>query len=462
MRLFSTVSFSVLYSTLILYLTEGLHLKDTLATSIVATFIVFNYALHLLGGVIGGRYLSYRALFAISMVFVMVGCVLLSHPDMQFFYWGLAAFLTGSSYVTCINCMLTQLFHPGDSRRESAFLWNYSAMNIGFFMAISFAGLFQAYHAFTSLFLFCGLGNLAALLIIVYYYRDLGDVNTYYSTNHNKVRAVIIGITGVFGIFLLMRWVLVHVEFSLSFIIFLGVAMEVFVVILAIRQPQSQARKKLWAYFILGLASLVFLTLYQLVPIGLVLFVERNVDRHLFSVVVAPQWYQNINSLIIIFGGPLLSYLFQYLRKRGYVINASLQFSLALILIGLGIGILPIGIAFASQQGLINSGWVVVCYVLLTFGELCITPIGYAIVGELAPAKLRGLLMGVWLMLTGVGGALSNIFSQQMLGNQNISNPLLTNPSFSHTFAEMAGISIASGIILLAMAPWIQHKLIKS
>ena len=173
------------------------------------------------------------------------------------------------------------------------------------------------------------------------------------------------------------------------------------------------------------------------------------------------QWYQNINSLIIIFGGPLLSYLFQYLRKRGYVINASLQFSLALILIGLGIGILPIGIAFASQQGLINSGWVVACYVLLTFGELCITPIGYAIVGELAPAKLRGLLMGVWLMLTGVGGALSNIFSQQMLGNQNISNPLLTNPSFSHTFAEMAGISIASGIILLAMAPWIQHKLIK-
>src|SRR5260221_8745190 len=67
-QIFATLSFSVLYSTLILYATKGLHMNDTLATSITGSFIALNYFLHLLGGYIGGRYLSYRSLFGMGMV----------------------------------------------------------------------------------------------------------------------------------------------------------------------------------------------------------------------------------------------------------------------------------------------------------------------------------------------------------------------------------------------------------
>src|SRR5690349_23585844 len=76
-QIFSTLSFSVLYSTLILYATKGLHMNDTLATSITGSFIALNYFLHLLGGYIGGRYLSYRSLFSIWMVSQVLGCLLI-------------------------------------------------------------------------------------------------------------------------------------------------------------------------------------------------------------------------------------------------------------------------------------------------------------------------------------------------------------------------------------------------
>src|SRR5438093_12426414 len=73
-QMFSTLAFSVLYSTLVLYTTNGLKLSDSVATGITASFVAFNYALHLLGGYIGGRFLSYRSLFCIGMVLQMTGC----------------------------------------------------------------------------------------------------------------------------------------------------------------------------------------------------------------------------------------------------------------------------------------------------------------------------------------------------------------------------------------------------
>src|SRR6187399_3304213 len=124
-QIVSTLSYSVLYSTLILYATKGLHLSDKYATSLTGSFIALNYFLHLLGGYLGGRYFSYRSLFCIAMFLQVLGCSLISLPTESSLLWGLAAFLGGSGInVTCINCMVTQLFEPHDKRREAAFLWN--------------------------------------------------------------------------------------------------------------------------------------------------------------------------------------------------------------------------------------------------------------------------------------------------------------------------------------------------
>jgi POT family proton-dependent oligopeptide transporter len=457
-QMFATLAFSVLYSTLVLYTTNRLHLSDSIATGITASFVAFNYALHLLGGYIGGRYFSYRSLFSIGMFLQVIGCALISFPSTTSLYWGLAAFLTGAGLnVTCINCMLTQLFKPDDKRREAAFLWNYSGMNVGFFVGFSVSGYLQLQNAYQELFLFASIGNFIALILTALKWKTLADTNTSFIRliRSEKSAANVKGIFMIILLILALQVLLKNAHISNNLVMFVGILMAGVITYLAIKQPKQEERKKVWAYLILAIMSLVFWTLYQLAPMGLTLFTERNVDRHYLGLLVAPQWILNINTVVIIIGGPLLSILFTSMRNRGIQLTIPVQFGIALLLIGVSMAILPLGIHFANAQGYVNFNWILMSYILQSLGELFISPIGYAMVGQLAPVHLQGLMMGTWLMITGVAATLSGYFSNMALGSTNSTDPLLTNPSFSHTFGLLGWSAIATGIILLILIPFI-------
>lgn len=456
MQMFSTLGFSVLYSTLVLYATNWLHMSDNVATSITATFVAFNYTLHLLGGYAGGRLMTYRGLFSIGMICTLTGCVLISVPDTDYLYWGLAFFLTGAGLnVTCINCMLTQLFQPDDMRRESAFLWNYSGMNVGFFVGFSVSGYFQMNNGYHQLFLLSSLGSLIALIITAFKWKKLNDINTTFINlpKDKKRSANMQGIGLIVLLVLSLRWLLEHSHFSNNLIMTVGAVMALLIAVLATKQRTAKERNNMWAYIILAFTSLIFWTLYQIAPMGLTLFIERNVDRHYFGMLIPPQWVQNINTIVIILGGPMLSVWFTRLRSRGIRITIPLQFSFALLMIGAAFAILPLGISLANAQGYSNFNWILASYILQSIGELFISPIGYAMVGQLAPMRLQGLMMGTWLMITGVAATMSDYFSKMALGTEHLTDPLLTNGSFSHTFALLGWTSISVGIVLLLVTP---------
>src|SRR6187455_2571095 len=165
-QIFATLGFAVLYSTLVLYATKHLHLAVITATTLMGVFGAFNYGLHLFGGYLGGRFLSNRNLFVGGMASQVIGCACIAVGTSAMFYIGLAFFLTGSGLnVTCINMMLTQRFAPEDQRRESAFLWNYAGMNIGFFIGFTVAGHYELTENYSSLFLFATIGNFMSIVL---------------------------------------------------------------------------------------------------------------------------------------------------------------------------------------------------------------------------------------------------------------------------------------------------------
>jgi POT family proton-dependent oligopeptide transporter len=61
---------------------------------------------------------------------------------------------------------------------------------------------------------------------------------------------------------------------------------------------------------------------------------------------------------------------------------------------GLGFLVLPAGIALADPQGTSAFGWLFLSCVLQSIGELLISPVGYAMIGRLAPQKYQGIMMG--------------------------------------------------------------------
>jgi POT family proton-dependent oligopeptide transporter len=210
------------------------------------------------------------------------------------------------------------------------------------------------------------------------------------------------------------------------------------------------------AYLILALGALVFWTLYQLAPMGLMLFTEHNIMLNVWGIRVAPQWVQNINTLVIVFGGPLLAMGFRNMRERGWRIDIPLQFASSLFCIGLGMLVLPVGIMLAGGDGMVAFKWIAISYILQSLAELLISPVGYAMIGRLAPLRYQGVMMGCWMMVTGVASVLAGHVSGMMPENSG-SSPALTNPGYSHIFMLLGCGSVATGLILLLLMPLLRR-----
>ena len=213
-------------------MTNVLHLKDVLATNITGSFLALNYFLHLFAGYLGGRYFSYRSLFILCMILQVIGCIFLCIPTMSFLLWGLAAFLSGCGLnITCINCLLTQLFHANDKKRESAFLWNYGGQNIGFFMGFLIAGYFDLYQSYLQLFLVSTIGHFLAIALVIYNWKILQDRGTYYIklANVQRMRAHIIGMSLVLILLFSIRFLLQNTSLCNQLITLITVLMFAYI-----------------------------------------------------------------------------------------------------------------------------------------------------------------------------------------------------------------------------------------
>jgi POT family proton-dependent oligopeptide transporter len=458
-QIFSTLGFAVLYSTLVLYATKHLQLSVKAATTLMGVFGAFNYGLHLFGGYLGGRFLSNRNLFVGGMALQVIGCACIATGALALFYVGLALFLTGSGLnVTCINMMLTQRFAPEDPRREGAFLWNYAGMNVGFFVGFSVAGHFQATESYSNLFIFATLGNFVAIILALFNWKTLTDRNTPLldATRKQFRLRQLAGIAILIGTVPVVWLMLQRPGMTETLIKGICAAVALTLIYLTVRHPDRRERRNMTAYLILTIGSLAFWSLYQMAPSGLTLFAVHNVNLMIGKVEIQPQWIQNINTVVIALGGPLLASFFPRLRARGWRIDIPKQFATSLILMALGFLILPLGIKLAGVDGKSAFAWLFTSYVLQSAGELLISPIGYAMIGKLAPKQYQGVMMGSWMLVTGLASLFAGDFSG-MIPEPSGTTAVATNPEYVKLFAALGAGSLVVGVALVILIPFLRR-----
>ncbi len=457
-QIFATLGFAVLYSTLVLYATKHLQLSVKLATTLMGVFGAFNYGLHLFGGYLGGRFLSNRNLFVGGMAVQVIGCACIAVGTAAMFYIGLAFFLTGSGLnVTCINMMLTQRFTPEDPRREGAFLWNYAGMNVGFFVGFSVAGYFQGTQSYSSLFIFATLGNFVAIIIAMLTWKTLADRNTLLLEvlpSQFRLRQLA-GIAILIGLVPVVWFMLQRPGGTETIIKGICAAVAAMLIYLTFRHRDRRERRNMTAYLILTVGSLMFWSLYQMAPNGLMLFAVHNVNLMVGRVEIQPQWIQNINTVCIVLGGPVLASLFTRMRARGWKIDIPKQFAASLLLMAVAFLILPVGIKLAGD-GKSAFGWLFMSYVLQSIGELLISPIGYAMIGKLAPKQYQGVMMGSWMLWTGLASLFAGDFSG-MIPEPNGATAAATNPDYMKLFGALGAGSLVVGLALVLLIPLLRR-----
>jgi proton-dependent oligopeptide transporter, POT family len=371
------------------------------------------------------------------------------------FYVGLALFLTGSGLnVTCINMMLTQRFTSDDPRREGAFLWNYAGMNVGFFVGFSAAGYFQATESYSSLFIFATLGNFGAIVLALLSWKTVADRNTsLLEVSCEKFRLrLLAGVAILIGLVPIVWFLLQRPAMTEPLLKGICALVALTLIYLTVRHPDRREQRNMVAYLILTVGSLMFWSLYQMAPSGLQLFAVNNVDLMIGKVKIQPQWIQNINTVCIVVGGPLLASLFTRLRARGWNIDIPKQFAASLLLMALAFLILPVGIKLAGANGLSGFSWLFWSYVLQSIGELLISPIGYAMIGQLAPRRYQGVMMGSWMLWTGLASLFAGDFSG-MIPEPTGTTAIATNPDYAKLFGELGAVTLAVGIALVVLIP---------
>src|SRR6266540_349936 len=410
-QIFATLGFAVLYSTLVLYATKHLQLSVKAATTLMGVFGAFNYGLHLFGGYLGGRFLSNRNLFVGSMALQVIGC-------------------------SCIATGTLALF----------------------FVGFSAAGYFQATQSYSSLFIFATLGNFGAIVLALFNWKTLTDRNTPLldATRKQFRLRQLAGLAILIGLVPVVWFMLQRPGGTETIIKMICAAVALALIYLTVRHRDRRERRNMTAYLILTIGSLMFWSLYQMAPNGLMLFAVHNVNLMVGSVEIQPQWIQNINTVCIVLGGPLLAWVLTRTRARGWRIDIPQQFATSLLLMALAFLILPVGIKLAGVDGKSAFIWLFLSYVLQSIGELLIMPIGYAMIGKLAPKQYQGVMMGSWMLVTGLASLFAGDFSG-MIPEPKGTTAVATNPEYAKLFAALGAGSLVVGVALVLLIPFLRR-----
>jgi POT family proton-dependent oligopeptide transporter len=121
----------------------------------------------------------------------------------------------------------------------------------------------------------------------------------------------------------------------------------------------------------------------------------------------------------------------------------------------LGFLILPLGIKLAGIDGKSAFGWLFMSYVLQSVGELLISPIGYAMIGKLAPRQYQGIMMGSWMLWTGLASLFAGDFSG-MIPEPTGTTAVATNAEYMKLFGALGAGSLVVGVALVLLIPFLR------
>jgi len=166
-------------------------------------------------------------------------------------------------------------------------------------------------------------------------------------------------------------------------------------------------------------------------------------------------WFQVFNSLFIICLAPAFSKLWE--KNISFLKSGPVKFALGLTLLGLGFAILAFGaLGIDTSEGAevvkVSMIWLILAYLFHTLGELCISPVGLSYVSKLAPARLVGLMFGVFF----VSNFIAN-FAAGLTGSYI--EPIAEQIGLSGFFLIFAAVPISAAVLIFAIKGWMAKKM---
>jgi POT family proton-dependent oligopeptide transporter len=459
---------------LTLYMTSklvdgGLGFDEKYSSVIYATYVSSVWYLPLVGGWLADKVLGARRAVLLGGIIIACGHYSMIFNSVPTFYAALILIAVGTGLLKPnISSMVGQLYSPEDKRRDAGFSIFYMGINLGAFISpfitgflaqkasfkhfISAIGLNPA-HSWHWGFAAAGVGMTIGVIQYVLGGKRLGDAGKkpikpagQAVVSSTKSLDVITSVLAVIGALLGAGFGyrfdsgLISVPFWTVCGYFIGYLGG------STRLLKGQELMRVLVIFILVLFSIIFWMTYEQAGSSMTLFADRLTQKTIFGWEYPSSWFQAVPAIFVIMLAPVFAFIWQRMGDRQP--SSPAKFAFGLLFAGIAFVVLTLA-ASLTGAGRVSPLWLVVVYFIQTVGEMCLSPVGLSTITKLSPARMVGLMMGVWFLSISVGSYIAGRTTQLFEAG--------TPEVLTRAFGIFAAITLAAALLLTALTPLIKR-----
>jgi POT family proton-dependent oligopeptide transporter len=441
---------------LTLFLVNSLMMKEEDASLIYGGFLGLCYLTPMLGGFIADRFFGNRNCILLGGLMMAIGQFLLFTSASVFgtnlslantLMWSaLGIIIFGNGFFKPnISSMVGSLYPKQEkSKLDTAFTIFYMGINLGAFLGQTICPFLgdevvngvQNVHAFKWGFLAASVAMLigtAVFYVLKNKYvvtpegKPLGGLPKYNDTSdyeEGESQSAVFSTNSLIGavvafvvLFFAFRFLLDGDNFIKTIIypIIYSSGLTLAGLIVSDSSLTKVERDRIFVIYIVGFFIIFFWAAFEQAGSSLTFIAANQTDRtFLFGWQMPASMVQVFNG-IFVFGFALpFSILWDKLRANGKEPLSTVKQAIGLGLIALSYFIIAYNVKDLGNSGLLAIKWLILLYLIQTFAELCLSPIGLSLVGKLSPKRFASLLFGVFFLSNAAGYALSGTLGSIM------------------------------------------------
>jgi POT family proton-dependent oligopeptide transporter len=434
----------------------GLGIPDNAASSIFGLFVACSYLLSLLGGWIADTLIGAQRAVLGGSVFIMVGNAMLASGTPQVFFLGLISIAFGVGLLKPnISALVANLYPEGGSRRDAGFSLFYMGINVGALLGAVLVPICAERFGWHWGFALPAVGMFIGLVqfILTRHYLSASGLSTPINATLRSWLPVIgfVSLVVIVAALAITGRIAIEpkaVAAAASWLIGL-LAAGYFVYLLFFAGLTGTERNRVYVMMALFIASTMYYAGQEQTGTSLTLFAERYTDRHLFGWEMPAGILQGVSSVFIILFAPLFSALWIGLERRGKDPSMSVKFAAGLALMGLGFLVMDVASTYVLKGSKVLPTWLVLCYMVQMWGDLCLSPVGLSSMTKLAAPRIVGQVMGMWFLSIALGDNLAGQLATEYDANNLASLPAL--------FFKMFEWGAAGAAAMLLLTPWLKR-----
>jgi len=331
-----------------------------LSSQIYGLYTAFVYLTPFFGGLLADRILGQRRTVVLGGVLMAVGHFLMA-IERLFFPALMLLILGNGAFKPNISTQVGGLYPPGDPRRDRAFTLFYMGINLGAFFSPLVGGTLGQRLGWHYGFGAAGVGMVAGLCLYLWGQKHLAP----------------------------------------DALLSAGGA----------RTPRQPLTREEWrrvaALGVLCALNIVFWGVYEQQGNTMQLWADRHTDWRLLGFDIPSTWFQAFNPLMIFLFAPLLNQFWVWQSRRRREPSSVSKMAIGCFLLGLSYVVMILAAQGMAPDARRSVLWLVSTTLILTIGELYLSPIGLSLVTKVAPARIVSMMMGVWFLSSFFGNYLS-------------------------------------------------------